>query len=313
MLKQLSGISRQVGAFSRLDPALVPSRSVASQATESVEESVREETEKKPKKALSRRRAEYESPRRDLLFGIHPVELALAEKRRKFYKLFLKPNRGLYRNDKLESIHEWAENLRIPIRFKCVQELSSLTRDAVHQGVVLQASRLKHKEWSDQMEIFGKSDDSGRLLVYMDRIMDPMNMGAVIRTCVFLGVDAILVPKMESCALSTTVSKASSGALECATICTVESPLEFMTFVKKLNWDIVGSDSDCQPYNEFEVTPRNRLLILGNEGHGVNQDLVEFFTETVSVPGVTNRVGSLNVSVTSGILLSHFTKLKQKK
>lgn len=225
----------------------------------------------------------------------------------------LRPNCAIPLTEELTNIAETATRLKIPIKYLRRERLSELTNNAVHQGVVLQASRLKLKDWSEQPEIFGKSDDEGRLVVYLDQVLDPMNMGAVIRSCVFLGVDAILVPTEKSCALSPTVSKASSGALECASISTVAEPHNLMTFVQKLGWDILGTDSDCLPYDQFEVTSKNRLLVLGNEGHGVNEDLVNYFTNTISVPGVTNRVGSLNVSVTAGIILSHFTKLKHRR
>ncbi|OQR79039.1 rRNA methyltransferase 1 [Tropilaelaps mercedesae] len=315
----------------RLPKPDAPVRNAQSLASEKKQATIQKEatTENKPKsnvkqkpnKSAAEKNPSVESmhkrvwPKqyRDTLFGIHPVEMCLNERKRKMHKIFCsKIKEDEVVNENLARILRKAQAQNIPVRHVHPFQMNVMTNRAVHQGIALQASPLNPISWSNAMEAFGRSDDSGQLCIYLDRITDPMNMGSILRTAVFLGINGIFVPTSNSCRISPVVAKASAGASECAPLYSVEDPPKFLTFLQRLGWDIVGSDEGCVPYTDCKVTPRNRLIVLGNESHGVNEDLVSFLTTTVSIPGFNQQISSLNVSVATGILLSHFAKTKQQ-
>ncbi|XP_022648569.1 rRNA methyltransferase 1, mitochondrial-like isoform X2 [Varroa destructor] len=206
----------------------------------------------------------WSKKKRETLFGIHPVEICLSERKRTIYKVFCsKIREDTVSNESLQRILNIASARKIPIKSVETRQLNLMTNKATHQGIGMQVSPLILRPWNDAMECFGQSDDNGQLCIYVDRVQDPMNMGAILRTAVFLGIDGIFVPTENSCRLSPVVAKASAGALECAPLYSVENPASLFTFLQRLGWDIVGSDQDCEPYTAHKH-PKFSIWRLGN-------------------------------------------------
>jgi len=284
-------------------------------ATKAVAKTAGHATEKPEDEVESEPRHKRRQPPRIPLYGIHPVELCLTAKRRKLFKLYV--GRNYVEHPRVQRIIAAAENRNVPVKevgkyklqMMCdLLKSNSMAGSIVHQGVVLHASKLPVPLWNEDMSIYGKSDSQQKLAVFLDKVQDPMNMGAIVRSCVFLGIDMIFVPSEGSCYLSPVVSKASSGALELANIYTVDKNEVFFGFLKSLNWDILGTAPESTPYSSCPKSTVNRLIVLGNEGHGVNDELSRFFTTKVSIPSASPEIDSLNVSVATGVLLSHFRK-----
>ncbi|XP_064459941.1 rRNA methyltransferase 1, mitochondrial-like [Ornithodoros turicata] len=254
----------------------------------------------------------------DLIFGLYPTLLALQARKREFYSLYVKKSK--LKDDESISTGVLCEIMKLANEQGLVPQpvsgyvLSDLMKGEVHQGVILEASHLIPVDQS-QISASDMEVMTGRCPVWLllDRIQDPMNFGAVLRSSYYFGVKKIFTMKDESCRLSPIVSKASSGALELLDIYCLTSTLEFLEALKSKGWTIVGTSAepDCAnscPLHEASVllSQKHVLLIMGNEGKGVQPSLrslcdVNIFVQRAA--GILPSMGSLNVSVATGIVL----------
>lgn len=278
-----------------------------------------------------------ESELSENIFGVHPVFAALETQRRVFTSLHMRVS--LYKqlasnscsdvehsltNHKngniINDIWKRAHRLSLPIIPVNKSKLDKLSVYGVHQGLVLASTPLS----VDDVNLNAISADAKAanycLWILIDNIVDPMNLGAIIRTAVYFGADRILISP--SCSkLSPVVSKASSGAMEYASLSHVPNIRKLIFSLKKMDWEIVGTT--CDTVTSCEVTPsaslnsvlrRNTVVLLGNEGSGIEQNISDLCTKLVSIPSsdrCPSYIDSLNVSVATGILLSQlrFSKL----
>lgn len=129
--------------------------------------------------------------RDDVLFGLYPCLLALTQGRRKVTRLFVKSGEGQQKNDGLQEVCEEARKRGVEIKWVHKRDLDKLTQGRVHQGVCLQASPLQYlREWAVAPEKPDRRNKTPLWLV-LDGIQDPMNLGAILRSAYFLGVDKI--------------------------------------------------------------------------------------------------------------------------
>jgi len=151
-----------------------------------------------------------------------------------------------------------------------------------------------------------------KIMLILDAIHDPMNFGAILRSAYYFGV-SMVVTSSGCCPLSPIASKASAGVLETMSIHKVENLHDFVREIRECGWHILGTampDTDgAKPLSDITVSQRTALLI-GNEGYGVSQNIRDSCDESVCImPRGKLQVGydSLNVSVATGVLLSHLT------
>ena len=148
----------------------------------------------------------------------------------------------------------------------------------------------------------------------LSQVMDPMNLGALLRTAHFLGVDGVVVCEKNSAALSPTVSKASAGALECMDVHSTRNMPQFLAKCAERGWRVVGTglgDARCVPLRALDAGVPS-VVVLGNEGAGMRKMVRAACAALVRVEGADAAgadddagVDSLNVSVTGGIVLHH--------
>lgn len=253
----------------------------------------------------------------EVLFGLHPVILALkAQRRDGVHNVFIDSKFQAEENDcPVTKVLQIASQHHHPIKAVSRDVLDQLSGNRPHQGVCMDVSSLRLPEWSEQDPPKMSSDFPFWLL--MHNIMDPMNFGAVLRTAYYLGLDKVIVPSNNSCRLSPVVSKASAGALEVVDLVhlptnTTESRL--CLWWKDQGGEVVGTGVNNDPklirINTFKMT-RPTLLILGNEGSGISKELEEICDSIISIPGQVypsiTQIDSLNVSVAAGILM-HWMK-----
>ena len=148
------------------------------------------------------------SPKYDFLYGINPIEVALHARRRKFEQLFISDSEAINMGPKLKKIILDAQALSIPISYIDKHKLTRIVQGQPHQNIVMQCSDLT------ALPIEKPQFYEEGLYVYCDKITDPQNFGAIIRSCLYFGVKGIFLSKKYSCSLNSTVSKVSSGALE---------------------------------------------------------------------------------------------------
>lgn len=164
--------------------------------------------------------------------------------------------------------------------------------DGKHQNIVLEIY---------DYEYYTLDDINGDFIVLLDHIEDPHNLGAIIRTCECAGIKEIIIPKDRSCLVNETVMKSSAGALAHVKIIMVSNLNNAINRLKKANFFIYSADMNGVNYSEVDYANK-KVLIIGNEGHGVSNLIKENSDYIVSIP-MYGKVNSLNASASAAILI----------
>ncbi len=164
--------------------------------------------------------------------------------------------------------------------------------DGVHQGIVLE---IEDYEYKDINEI------NTDLVVILDHLEDPHNLGAIIRTCEAAGVKDIILPKDRSVQVNSTVMKTSAGCLDKVNLYQVTNLVQTITYLKKQGFWIIGTDMEGLDYKDVDYEGKI-AIIIGNEGNGMSRLVKESCDFIASIP-MKGTVNSLNASVAAGIIL----------
>ncbi|KAK5881623.1 hypothetical protein CesoFtcFv8_022402 [Champsocephalus esox] len=245
----------------------------------------------------------------EVVFGIAPCVLALTQGRRKPRKLFVKDGEASHRASVL-NVCEEAHRRGVQIQRVSKNDLDKMSSGRVHQGVCLQASPLGYL--TEDRDSKPNAGDTPLWLV-LEKIQDPMNLGAILRSAYFLGVDRVVSSLRDSCPLSPVVSKASSGAMEVIGVYGYENLEDMLKMKMAQGWQVVGtvgaegeeSQVPITLCSDFKVT-KPTVLLMGGEGEGLSQQLLSLCQTLLTIPAgreLFPGIESLNVSVASGILL----------
>ncbi|MBQ3418755.1 MAG: 23S rRNA (guanosine(2251)-2'-O)-methyltransferase RlmB [Erysipelotrichaceae bacterium] len=184
-------------------------------------------------------------------------------------------------------------------------KLDSLTRRGNHQGLVAEVEEYKTYELEDIVK------DSNGLIVVLDGLKDPHNLGAIIRTCECAGVDGIIYKKHNSVKLNDTVAKVASGALEYVKVVEATNLVNTLKKLKEKNYWIVGTDGNAKDaYDKIDYN-MNTVIIIGSEGDGISRLVKEECDFMVKMP-MLGKINSLNASVAAGIMIYNVLSYRQK-
>lgn len=239
----------------------------------------------------------------NVLYGITPVQQCLLHQNRSINQLFVKAGGG---STRIKEIINLANKNKVPVIKADAHKLAVLSKTKQHQGVVLSCGELKTHELDDFLE--NLINQKYRLLIALDQVEDPQNVGTVIRSAAFLGADGIITLKKNSAPLSATVSKASAGALEFFPVISVANLSESLQKLKREGFMIVGAASDGNSI-DFQALPdfNDVVLVMGNEGRGLRTLTQKRCEYLVHIPG-KHTVESLNVSAAAAILIQSLAK-----
>ena len=230
------------------------------------------------------------TPELELLYGFHAVREALLAGRRKCIRLHATSAAA----DKLAA--EIAHS-KITLSLATGEDISaSLPVDAVHQGVLLEARPIP---LADISEIESKSG----LVLVLDQITDPHNVGAILRTAAAFGVDALITTERHSPEFSGILAKAASGGLEHVAIVSVVNLSRALTELGEMGYQRVGLDSDAPAALAATPLTRPLALVLGAEGKGLRR-LTRERCDTMARLDMPGPIKSLNVSNACAIALS---------
>lgn len=263
------------------------------------------ERQLKQKSTLDSKAENYET-----VFGIAPCLLALTQGRRKARKLFVKDGEASLRASMLKVCEE-AHLRGIQIHRVSKKDLDKMSSGRVHQGVCLQASPLSYL--TENSDSAPKRNNTTPLWLVLQGIQDPMNLGAILRSAYFLGVDRVASSLRSSCPLSPVVSKASSGIMEVIGVYGYENLEDMLRLKMAQGWQVVGtvgaevkqSNIPVTQCSDFQMT-KPTLLLMGGEGEGLSQELLSLCQTLLTIPAgreLFPGIESLNVSVATGILL----------
>ena len=188
----------------------------------------------------------------------------------------------------------------INIKFMEKRDLDKFV-DGNHQGIVLEIEDYKYCDVDELIE-------ENNVIVMLDHLEDPHNLGAIIRTCEAAGVSGIIIPKDRSVSVNSTVMKVSAGALELVKIAQVTNLAQTLNYLKKQGYWIVGTDMQGTKYSEIDYSGKT-VIVIGNEGKGMSEIITKNCDFIASIP-MRGNINSLNASVAAGIII--FEAIKEK-
>jgi len=240
------------------------------------------------------------------IYGINAVSEALKARGRAFEWVGMAKERHDLR---LQRLIEDCRRLAVPVRFLQRTELDRMAGNAAHQGVVAVTSA---KQYSDLDDVVGAKRGQYSLVVVLDGVEDPHNLGAILRTADAAGADGIVIPERRAASVTGTVTKASAGASEHLPIAKVTNIARTVEELKERNLWTVGLDErGAQTYDALDYN-MDCALILGAEGKGLH-DLVKRKCDfLVSIP-MLGKVSSLNVSVAAAVVLYEIVRQRRAR
>jgi 23S rRNA (guanosine2251-2'-O)-methyltransferase len=231
-----------------------------------------------------------------LIIGINPVREALLAKRSLDRVLIAKGAGG----PRLQEIVDLCRAAGTAVRFEPRAALDRTAPGQAHQGVVAFAAGGRYASLEDTL-------DGAKLLVLLDGVEDPHNLGAIVRTANAAGADAVLIPERRAAGLTETVAKAAAGALEHTPVVRIGNVSRTLESLKERGFWIYGLD-ERGPVVHAEVdyaTPT--VFVFGGEGRGVHELVKKHCDMLVRIP-MAGRIASLNVSVAAGVVLFEYRR-----
>jgi len=233
----------------------------------------------------------------DKLTGIHAVKEAL-EAQRPIDRIAIAKGR---QDTRIEEIVQLARQQGVPVRFEERGQLDRLANSKDHQGVVAVAAAILAQG--------NKGRGQAGLIVLLDGVEDPHNLGAIVRTALAAGAHGVVIPERRAAGLTDTVARSSAGALAHLPVAKVTNLARTMEQLKEAGYWLVGLDEEAdKSYTEADYTSPVGI-VLGSEGQGLHELTRKRCDFVVSLP-TTGPVKSLNVSVAAGVVL--FEALRQR-
>ncbi len=241
-------------------------------------------------------------PRRniEIICGYHAVRHVLSRRSHDVLEVYIAQNKR--RSTRLDALQRSCDDALISVQSISPLKLDKLTGAKNHQGI---AARCRTDSTHKQVTIADLCD--GRLgntsiILVLDRVMDPHNLGACIRTADATGVDAVLLPKDRSVPLNATVKKVASGAAESTNVITVTNIARSLRQLREAGCQIIGTagDADKTLYETEVAFPL--VLVMGSEEGGMRQNTRNHCDRLVKIP-MYGSVESLNMSVATGVCL----------
>jgi 23S rRNA (guanosine2251-2'-O)-methyltransferase len=240
-----------------------------------------------------------------IIYGIHAVHAALQRAPENIALLIIQSDR---RDQKITEIITLANNSKIKLQQLSRLELDKLVGGENHQGIVVQYRDRQHYSEQDLPELI-TAINGPPLLLILDGVQDPHNLGACLRSANAAGVHAVIAPKDRAASLTSTVFKVASGAAEMTPFIAVTNLARTMRYLRDQGIWLFGLADDVSS-NLYQADLRGPIaLILGAEGEGLRRLTREHCDQILAIP-MAGTVSSLNVSVATGICL--FEAVRQR-
>jgi 23S rRNA (guanosine2251-2'-O)-methyltransferase len=234
----------------------------------------------------------------EILYGVHAVEEALRAGRRRFDHVLVARERH---DERLARLAVECRHAGVRVRQEPREQLTHIAGTAAHQGIV---AMVRAQELLTIEDLFEPRESTGkaRLLLALDGVEDPQNLGALLRVADGAGVDGVVLTERRSAPLSPAAVKASAGATEHLRIARVVNLVRALEDLKRQNLWIIGLDErGTSDYDQFDLTG-NCVLVLGREGAGLH-DLVRRTCDHLLRIPMAGGVSSLNVSAAGAVVL----------
>jgi len=240
----------------------------------------------------------------ELLWGIHPVLEQLRSDPRTVRELIIQQHKG---GKKLQEIIDLAQQQGVRIRFMPLQRFPG-TAQQNHQGVMAKIAPIASASLDDLLSACASEEQP--ILVALDSIQDPHNLGAIIRSAAAAGVCGVIMPKDRSAPLNATAAKAAAGAMAHVKLCVVTNLAATLQSIKEKGFWVYGAAGEARQSLYSTKFSGPICIVVGGEGKGMRPLIREHCDVLLSIP-MAGTLNSLNASVAAGIIL--FEVVRQRK
>lgn len=227
------------------------------------------------------------------IYGKNSIKQRLKEKKSILKLYFLE-------GQKDKEIYELAVRQNIPLDYLSKREMDKLASGGKHQGVMAEIEAYRY--WSIAEITDSIPDGKLPLLLMLDGLEDPHNLGAILRSCDAVGVDGVIIGKHRSVSLNATVAKVSTGAIETVKVALVTNLNQTIAELKEKGYWVCGSAADEATDYRLADYKVPLLMVVGSEGSGISPLVKKNCDYLVKLPMI-GRISSLNASVATAVLL----------
>ena len=240
-----------------------------------------------------------------LIYGLHPVLAVLNNPLRRTYKLYVSKNR---KDKRLQAALDAAAQANVPIESLLPETMRQRFGDVSHQGIIAEVDPLKAYIEADLPALL-EATTKPALILILDGVTDPHNLGACLRSADAAGVDFVIAPKDNSADITPVVSKVASGAAESIPFVRVTNLARSMRTIQEAGVWIYGAAGEAeQSMYSLDCTTAT-ALVMGAEGPGLRRLTRDVCDGLFALP-MQGQVSSLNVSVATGVCL--YEALRQR-
>lgn len=249
----------------------------------------------------------------DFLFGLHPVEEALRAGNRRFDHVCISRERQEHgAAQRLQRVVDLCRTRGVRVRFETRDHLTRMAKAPGHQGVVAVVREREFLTLEDLLAGAARPSANSRLLLALDGVEDPQNLGALLRSADGAGVDGVILPERRSAPLTAVAVKTSAGAAEHLRIARVVNLVRAIEQLKQQNIWCVGLDERGSiDYDAYDWTG-NTIIVLGREGEGLHDLTRRTCDHLLRIP-MAGGVSSLNVSAAGAVVLYEAARQRRKQ
>ena len=238
-----------------------------------------------------------------IIYGKNAVIEALESEEREINKIIISNN--IHTDGKISKIKELAKEKNIIFQFVAKEKFIQYN-ELNHQGIIAFVAPIKYMD----IEEFLSKPHTNSSVVMLDGVEDSHNLGAIIRTCVCAGVDAIIIPARRNVQVDSVVEKISAGAVNHIPIIKVNSPVSALQRMQETNWWVIAAEANAKDnYYDINYTDMNFVLVMGAEHAGVSKSIIKLSDFQVKIP-MMRQFNSLNVSNALSAII--FETVRQK-
>jgi len=252
-------------------------------------------------------RPSRDNPAAELLVGRNPVVEAL---RAKVPATALYLAQGLETDERVTEAVRIAGNRGIALLEVSRGELDRRTNGVLHQGIALQVPPFAYQALPDVLNI-ARESGSPQLLVALDGVTDPRNLGAVIRSALAFGAHGVVIPERRSAGMTATAWRTSAGAAARMPVAQVTNLVRALKECRDAGLFVIGLDADgTTSLDELEMATEPVIVVVGSEGRGLSRLVGESCDLTVSIP-MAPAAESLNASVAAAVTLAEIARRRR--
>jgi 23S rRNA (guanosine2251-2'-O)-methyltransferase len=246
------------------------------------------------------------APASEMIWGVHPVLELLRTRPKQIREVIIQKGRA---GSRLQELIELARTQGVKLRFDPFFNLPPSIRQSTHQGVI---ARLSSRETLSLEELLAKlRPQAAPILVAVDTIQDPHNLGAIIRSASAAGAAGVIITKDRAAPLTGTVEKAAAGALAHTDLCQVTNLAVTLDSLKKEGFWIYGAAGEAKrSIYQADFSSGPLCLVIGSEGKGIRPLVREQCDLLVSIP-MRSPLDSLNAAAAAAVVLFEIVRQRQ--